>query len=130
MERHIDAQQLQELLDQGLSERTIARELDVPRTTLKRHIDRLRGTPIVHKGVQTPEALTAVQEDLVELAAWWRERKRLAQAPLRSEEETQRQTYHVQKRFIEAIKREAELERVSITEIVNRAFQQFFAASK
>jgi hypothetical protein len=43
-----------------------------------------------------------------------------------TEQETQRQTYHVQKRYIEAIKRAADLEGVSIMEIVNRAFKQFF----
>ncbi len=42
------------------------------------------------------------------------------------EQETERKTYHVQKRYIEAIQRAADLERVSITEIVNRAFKQFF----
>ena len=60
------------------------------------------------------------------MLAWWRERKRALQTESDTEQETQRQTYHVQKRYIAAIKRASDLERVSITEIVNRAFKQFF----
>ena len=64
-------------------------------------------------------------EDLKEMQAWWRARKRALQTK-HSHQETQRQTYHVEKRYIEAITRAADLEGVSIMEIVNRAFRQFF----
>jgi hypothetical protein len=64
-------------------------------------------------------------EDLQDILEWWRARKRVLQGD-ETHHETQRQTYHVEKRHIEAIKRAADLEGVSIMEIVNRAFKQFF----
>ena len=39
----------------------------------------------------------------------------------------QRQTYHVEKRFIEAIRREADLQGLTYAAVVNRAFAQYFA---
>ena len=127
MERTIDEQRLQELLAQQLSHREIARQLNIPRTTLQRHLGKM-STQHVYKSVPQETASSIdVQDDLTEIIAWWRERKRLAETPPDPERETQRQTYHVEKRYIEAIKREADLEQTSITEIVNRAFQHFFA---
>jgi pseudouridine-5'-phosphate glycosidase len=40
--------------------------------------------------------------------------------------DTARQTYHVERRYIELIREEAEAEGVSITEVVNRAFKTYF----
>jgi hypothetical protein len=37
-----------------------------------------------------------------------------------------RQTYHVERRYIELIRHEAETECMSITEVVNRAFRTYF----
>jgi hypothetical protein len=64
-------------------------------------------------------------DDLKALLDWWKERKRAPRITRNAEQETQRQTYHVQKRYIEAIRRASDLERVSISEIVNRAFGQY-----
>ena len=61
------------------------------------------------------------------MQAWWSARKR-ALHTTHSPQETQRQTYHVEKRYIEAITRAADVEGVSIMEIVHRAFRQFFRA--
>lgn len=127
MPRDIDEQRLQELLDQKLSEREIARQLDVPRTTLKRHLEKSKSTLKVHQEVHIPDQLTAIQDDLIEIAAWWRERRQLTQTSTDPERETERKTYHIEKRHIAAIERAADLERVSITEIVNRAFAHFFS---
>lgn len=128
MPREIDDHQIQELLDQGVSERAIARQLNIPRSTLKGHIQKLKGTPEgVHNEVHTAE----LPPDLEELLTWWRERKQLVQrtqAPADPERETERKTYHVQRRFIKAIERASDLEHVNIATMVNRIFAQYFQA--
>jgi transcriptional regulator with XRE-family HTH domain len=129
--------QLQQILNEGLSQNEIARRTGIPRSTLRRRLKTLgtpqvdlgvpeEGVPYVHEGTQQPAQPTETEDDLQEMLAWWRERKRALQTESDTEQETQRQTYHVQKRYIAAIKRASDLERVSITEIVNRAFAQFF----
>jgi hypothetical protein len=80
----------------------------------------------MHTGTPTPQQTTEPSDELQEVLTWWRERKLAVQRKDDTEQETQRQTYHVQKRYIEAIKRASDLEHVSIMEIVNRAFTQFF----
>jgi hypothetical protein len=50
----IDDRQLQELAAQGLSQREIARRLNVPRTTLQDHLKR-QGIVPVQRPVQTPD---------------------------------------------------------------------------
>jgi hypothetical protein len=66
-----------------------------------------------------------MQQDLLEVVAWWRERKlqRVHPGPPR---DTERWTVHVDTRWIEAVKQEAAAERVPIMEIVDRAFRQYF----
>jgi response regulator of citrate/malate metabolism len=133
----ITEDQLQRFLSEGLSQNEIARRTGIARSTLRRRLKTLgtpqvdlgvpeEGIPYVHEGTQQPAHPTETGDDLQEMLAWWRERKRSLQSHEDTEQETQRQTYHVQKRYIEAIKRASDLERVSITEIVNRAFSQFF----
>ena len=77
----------------------------------------------VHPGV--PPELQGIQQDLLEVVAWWRERKlqRVHPGPPR---DTERWTVHVDKRWIEAVKQEADAERVPIMEIVDRAFRRYF----
>ena len=129
--------ELQNLLDQGLSQTEIARRTNIPRSTLRRRIEKL-GTPQsttdtsdestlnVYTGIQTAVEFAESWDEFQEMLAWWRERKRALQTEGDTEQETERKTYHVQKRYIEAIKRASDLEHVSIMEIVNRAFRQFF----
>jgi DNA-binding transcriptional regulator LsrR (DeoR family) len=130
--------ELQKLLSEGLSQNEIARRTCIPRSTLRRRLEKLStqlvdlgvpesGVPYVDEGTPQPTQPTETGDDLQEMLAWWKERIRALQTHEDTEQETQRQTYHVQKRYIEAIKRAADLERVSIMEIVNRAFKQFFA---
>ena len=139
MAPNITKDKLQQLLKQGLSQREIARRTGLSRSTLRQRIQAL-GThqgnirvqqssrarmPEVHHGTPLPQAFMDAWEDLKEMQTWWRARKRALQTE-HSHPETQRQTYHVEKRYIEAIKRAADVEGVSIMEIVNRAFGQFF----
>jgi len=65
-------------------------------------------------------------DDLKAVLDWFKERKRAPRIAEDADHETLRQTFHVQKRYMEAIRRAADLERVSITEIVNRAFAHYF----
>ena len=43
------------------------------------------------------------------------------------ERQLERQTYHIERRFIDAVRREADLTGESYAAIVNRAFAQYFA---
>jgi len=139
MAPNITKDKLQQLLKQGLSQREIARLTGIPRSTLRQRIKAL-GTrdghpgvrrpssnrmPEGHPGTPLPQEFMDAWEDFKEMQAWWRARKQALQTE-HSHHETQRQAYHVEKRYIEAIERTADLEGVSIMEIVNRAFRQFF----
>jgi biotin operon repressor len=139
MAQAVDEKQLQKLLAEGVSQREIARRLNIPRASLQRHIKALGqapaatvsiasnagGIPIVDADKLTPEEIELVRGDFWELITWWRER-RLQRVYESTPRETQRQTYHVEKPFIRMIHREAESEGVSITEVVNRAFRDYF----
>lgn len=86
-----------------------------------------QGTPNIHQG--GPPAMLSAQDvqDLQALLAWWRDRHRLVQDAAAPERQLERQTYHIEKRFIEAVRREADLTGESYAAIVNRAFAQYFA---
>ena len=97
---------------------------------------RPQGIPEVHPGIPLsqvdpggPLALLSTQDlqDLQALLAWWRDRQRLVQDAAAPERQLERQTYHIEKRFIEAVRREADLTGESYAAIVNRAFVQYFA---
>ena len=137
MATNITDAELQTMLSEGLSQNEIARRTGIPRTTLRKRLKTFGtpqadegvsklGTPNVYKGTQSSKKADKDRDDLQEILAWWKARKRALQIAADTVQQTQRQTYHVQKRYIEAIKRAAELEGVSIMDIVNRAFKQFF----
>jgi hypothetical protein len=72
------------------------------------------------------ERLLSMITDLQELVAWWQDRKAtLAQASDASRQ-TERITFHVEQRWIEAIRRQADLDHLTITQIVNEAFRKYF----
>jgi hypothetical protein len=63
---------------------------------------------------------------LEELVVWWRDRKvTLAQAS-DATQETERITFHVERRWIEAIRRQADLDGLTITQVVNQVFKRHF----
>jgi len=139
MTPNITKDKLQQLLKQGLSEREIARCTGIPRSTLRQRIQALgprevptgarkpsgERLPAGHDGTPLPHELLEAWGDLKEMQAWWRARKQALQTA-QSHQETQRQTYQVEKRYIAAITRAAAEEGVSRMAIVNRAFRQFF----
>jgi hypothetical protein len=73
------------------------------------------------------EELTAVWPDLQAIAQWWQERQRLAQQDDAPDRKLIRQTYHVEQRYIDAVKREADRTGESHAAVVNRAFARYFA---
>lgn len=82
------------------------------------------------KRVETPSApetpLISLIPTLQELAAWWEDRKTTLAKASDASQETERVTFHVEKRWIEAIRRQADLDHLTITQVVNRAFEVFF----
>ena len=65
--------------------------------------------------------------ELQEVLDWWRERKQSLALTLDATRKRRRQTYHVEERYIDAIRRAADLERTDLADIVNRAFARYFA---
>jgi hypothetical protein len=86
-------------------------------------------TPRTKRGEAPPPAetqLITLIPTLQELAAWWEDRKVTLAKSSDASQETDRATFHVEKRWIEAIRRQADLDHLTITQLVNRAFQSFF----
>jgi hypothetical protein len=71
--------------------------------------------------------LTAVWPDLQALAHWWQERHHLAQEDDTPDRKLVRQTYHIEQRYIEAVRRESDRTGESYAAVVNRAFARYFA---
>ena len=71
--------------------------------------------------------LAAIWPDLQALAHWWQERHRLAQENDTPERKLVRQTYHIEQRYIEAVRRESDRTGESYAAVVNRAFARYFA---
>jgi len=71
--------------------------------------------------------LTAVWPDLQALASWWQERRHLAQQEDDPDRKLVRQTYHIEQRHVDAVKREADRTGESYAAVVNRAFARYFA---
>jgi hypothetical protein len=78
----------------------------------------------------TPSVYTDVVIGLIpalqEMAAWWQERKATLLQASDATQETERITFHVERRWIEAIRRQADLNGLTITQVVNQAFRQHF----
>jgi len=63
---------------------------------------------------------------LQEIIAWWQTRKDTLAQACDTTQETERITFHVERRWIEAIRRQADLDSLTITQVVNEAFRQHF----
>jgi len=70
--------------------------------------------------------LITMISDLQELVMWWQERKATLLQTNDASRETERTTFHVERRWIEAIRRQADLDHLTITQVVNEAFRQYF----
>ena len=87
---------------------------------------RVEAPPVVSSSVLLEE-LTALWPDLQAIAHWWQERQLLAQQDETPDRKLTRQTYHVEQRYIDAVKREADRTGESHAAVVNRAFARYFA---
>jgi hypothetical protein len=135
----ITDEELQRLVSEGRSQRDIARQTGIARSTLQNRLKLLevypvhrgtptilpRGGPEIDLSPQTPSELNAIREDLLEVAALWRARKMRRVDP-RGPRTNKRQTWLVDVEWCERVREAAEAEGVSQAEIVDRAFAQFF----
>jgi Homeodomain-like domain len=131
----IDDTQLQALAAEGISPTEIAKRLGIPRSTVR---DRLKKLDTAPPPEVTPEVstqgiphvyndmLVTMMGDLQELVTWWQERKATLIQASDATQETERITFHVERRWIEAIRRQADLDGLTITQAVNEAFRQHF----
>ena len=72
------------------------------------------------------EWLLTMMNDLQELVTWWQDRKATLVQARDASRQTERMTFHVEQRWIEAIRRQADLDGLTITQVVNEAFRQHF----
>ena len=72
------------------------------------------------------DLLVTMMSDLQEMVTWWQERKATLAQASDATRETERTTFHVEKRWVEAIRRQADLDHLTITQVVNEAFKQHF----
>src|SRR2546428_9685834 len=141
-----DIDRYQALKAEGYSNRQIAQELAIPESTLRDNLKVLQPAPTLERGplvdVGTPHELPEVhvsppnvhlsaqdRADLQALLAWWRDRQRLVADAAAPGRELVRQTYHIEQRFIDAVRRESDLTGESYAAIVNRAFARYFGAT-
>ena len=79
------------------------------------------GTPEGGLSPQLVEALTAAWPDLQHLLVWWRQRQTQA-----AHGQLVRHTFHIDERWLAAIRREADLTGESYAAVVNRALAAYF----
>ena len=131
----IDEHQLRQLHQQGLSQQAIATRLHTSKTTVLRRVKALgldQETPESTAGAPPVDSAPAADvgeappDAFAEVLAWWQARKAaLAQASDASRQ-TERTTFHVEHRWVEGIRRQADLDGLTYTQVVNAAFRQYF----
>jgi hypothetical protein len=109
----------------------IAKRLGIPRSTVRDHLKKLDAIPPPHTSTQaTPTVysnmLVEMMPDLQELITWWQERKTNLHQASDASRKTERTTFHVEQRWIDAIRRQADLDSLTYTQIVNEAFRKYF----
>lgn len=131
----IDDTQLQALATEGLSPTEIAKRLGLPRSTVRDRLKKLEPatSPDTTVSVSTEgiphvynDMLVTMITDLQEVVIWWQERKAALHQASDASRKTERTTFHIEQRWIEAIRRQADLDHVTITQVVNEVFRQYF----
>jgi hypothetical protein len=124
---------LEQMLTQGLSQREMSKRTGIPRSTLQRllkapHIPDVlpEGPPQVAESRPLPQSLVEAGPVLLEMATWWVQRQAAAAFPSGGRGETRRYTFHAEVSLIDLVQREADAERVSYSEVINRALRQYF----
>jgi hypothetical protein len=97
-------------------------------TPRKKRVDTSPSPDVSTQGVPPvyDDQLISMISDLTELVTWWQERKATLLQASDASHETERTTFHVERRWIEAIRRQADLDHLTITQVVNEAFRQYF----
>jgi len=149
---NIDETELLRLYEQErFSQYEIARQLGIPRATVRNRLAKLlkpsqreivvavstNGRAAVDatapppgrtRGTR-PQRLLSTRKDyqaLRELLAWWHERAAASARASDASRQTERMTFHVEQRWREAIRRTCDREGMTLTQIVNEAFRQYF----
>jgi transcriptional regulator with XRE-family HTH domain len=124
---------LEYMLAQGLSQREISKRTGIPRSTMQRLLKAPQVPEVIPEGRPTvaprrplPQSLVEAGPVLLEMAAWWLQRPAAAASPVGGPRETRRYTFHAEVSLIDLVQREADAERVSYSEMINRALRQYF----
>jgi hypothetical protein len=130
-----DIAPVRKLFEAGVrGSRAISRETGIPESTVRSYIKTIQqeqgAGPEPHG--RPPVTLGAVlaPEDLIRLKAllkWWQQREEHTQQPTESTRDLVRWTVYVDRPHKEAIEAEASAERASITSILNRALDAYYA---
>ena len=96
------------------------KRVDTPTSDMSTH-----GIPDVYG-----ETIITLIPALQEVVAWWEGRKTALAQSQDAERETRRVTFFVEKRWEDAIRRKADLDGMTYTQIVNEAFRQHFVPQK
>ncbi len=121
---------------QGYSQRTMAGILNLSLSTVAKGLTQLglsapvdppprvspTRRPHGHPAIPAP-----MLDDLRELVDWWRDRRAALQPSPDAGRKTERVTVDVEQRWLEALRKQAELDGTTITQVVHQAFQAFFA---
>jgi hypothetical protein len=94
----------------------------------KKHADVSPAPDVPTQGIPPvyDDLLASMMSDLTELVTWWQERKATLHQARDASRETERTTFHVERRWVEAIRRQADLDHLTITQVVNEAFRHYF----
>ena len=133
MSPDLSRHQIEEMRAQGLSQREISRRTGMPRTTLQRLLKAPQvpevlpeGRPKVAPSRPLPQSIVDAGPVLLEMAKWWVQRQAAVASPVGGRVETRRYTFHAEVALIDLVQREADAERVSYSEVINRALRQYF----
>lgn len=133
MSQAVSRHDIEHMLTQGLSQREISRRTGIPRSTIQRLLKAPmvpevipEGRPEVAPRRPLPQSLVDAGPVLLEMAEWWVQRQAAAASPVGGHVETKRYTFHADTSLIDLVQREADAERVSYSEIINRALRQYF----
>ena len=127
----IDEQELRSLYQQGLSLPAMARRLHTSKAAVGWRVKALGLDRDAPESTERPppvdsEPSEALPDELAELRQWWRERQAALHEASDSSRQTERTTFHVEHRWVEAIRRQADLDGWTYTQVVNAAFRQYF----
>jgi hypothetical protein len=153
MPRIFDDATIDQLLAEGLSINQAADRLNIPRTSLKRHLQKRESQEESSKVDQSTPESTATKALMVypsqplstpalnpqqvgelsqllpvlrQMAQEWIEHRQLMQVNQSQPKSTVRWTYHVEERWVQAVKDHAKRHRLSESAVVNLIFQSFF----